>query len=354
MVKWHPTTLWRPNVNDKEQNTKEASGSLMTKGTDIMVSSFDGQDDEAPAGVRTIDRKNQHPNAHHQIRTARATGPRTQIGKQRSSRNGIKHGIFSEATLLKGESRAQFELLRTQMWETLRPEGIVEELLVDKLASLSWRYRRLLSAERAEIQKNTEFLEWDDRNRKNEEAERIGRRQVVEHENGLISKIQNPEILDCCLELLRELREQIKASGLQYEEDTSILYRIYGEEQSLRETPQDTYEQWSDTAETSEEERAREGDATPEECKENVLETLDEEIKRLKLFQRKNAALESLRIKIEIVRQSVPEGPDLDRLLRYETSLERAFDRTLGQLERLQRLRLGQPVAPRLEVNISK
>ena len=85
----------------------------------------------------------------------------------------------------------------------------------------------------------------------------------------MIAKIQNPVILDCCVELLRELREQIKTSGLQYEQDTSILDKIYGEEQSLRETPRDAYEQWFDTAETSEEESAREGYATPEECKES-------------------------------------------------------------------------------------
>jgi hypothetical protein len=39
-----------------------------------------------------------------------------------------------------------------------------------------------------------------------------------------------------------------------------------------------------------------------------------------------------------------------DHLLRYETSIERSFDRTLTQLERLQQMRLGQPVLPKLEV----
>ena len=38
------------------------------------------------------------------------------------------------------------------------------------------------------------------------------------------------------------------------------------------------------------------------------------------------------------------KGSELDYLLRYEASLERNFDRTLGQLERLQRMRLGHPV----------
>jgi hypothetical protein len=46
---------------------------------------------------------------------------------------------------------------------------------------------------------------------------------------------------------------------------------------------------------------------------------------------------------------------ELDRLLRYEASLDRSFDRTLSQLERLQRMRLGQPVPvlPKVEVHHS-
>lgn len=44
---------------------------------------------------------------------------------------------------------------------------------------------------------------------------------------------------------------------------------------------------------------------------------------------------------------------DPSHLLRYEASIERNFDRTLNQLERLQRIRLGQPVLPKLEVHHS-
>lgn len=43
----------------------------------------------------------------------------------------------------------------------------------------------------------------------------------------------------------------------------------------------------------------------------------------------------------------------LDHLLRYDASLERSFDRTLNQLERLQARRRGLPAAPRIDVNIS-
>jgi len=47
------------------------------------------------------------------------------------------------------------------------------------------------------------------------------------------------------------------------------------------------------------------------------------------------------------------EAPQWELLLRYETTLDRAIERTLSQLERAQRTRLGQPVSPRIDVNLS-
>ena len=43
----------------------------------------------------------------------------------------------------------------------------------------------------------------------------------------------------------------------------------------------------------------------------------------------------------------------LELSVRYETTLERAFERALNQLERLQRIRKGQPVSPTLNVQVS-
>ena len=57
----------------------------------------------------------------------------------------------------------------------MQPEGALEELLVEKLATLAWRYRRLLLAESAEIRKNMEFVESDQRDRERVEAESIAR-----------------------------------------------------------------------------------------------------------------------------------------------------------------------------------
>ena len=114
-----------------------------------------------------------------------------------------------------------------------------------------------------------------------------------------------------------------------------------------------TYLMWLNTANTSEEEREREGFATPEQCKENVLDGINAEIRRLKRYQKALASIEADRTKLEMLRRSVPDSPGFDRLLRYEAHLERIFDRTLSQLERLQRMRLGQPVPPPIKVQLS-
>jgi len=283
---------------------------------------------------------------------------RSKGGRHRSSHNAIKHGIFSECALLPGESRDKYESLLTGISDALQPQGRLEELLVEKLAVLTWRQRRLLLAEGAEIRQSTEFWEGDQRIQQAKGTEE----KVLEFtwtatadpsDPDLIRKIQNPDLLERRIELLRELKQAIKSSGFDEERDTSLLEKIYGSENSLREDLSEIYRRWALTAEAAEEERPREGYATPEQCKNKVLSEIQDEIGRLQKYQRERAAVESERSNLETLSRKVPTPEELDRLLRYEASLERSFDRTLNQFERMQRLRRGQPVAPRMDVNVS-
>jgi hypothetical protein len=285
----------------------------------------------------------------------RGTGPRTLEGKERSKHNATRHGIFSSVVVLQKEARAEYESLLNSLWEALRPEGGLEELLVEKLAAISWRHRRLLVAEGAEIQRNTEFLAWDQRSQEQQEAEETKSSSAIQYNDGLMRKFQNPEVLERCIALLVELRQGLETDGFQEEQDTSILRKIYGnhDESHCGETLYDAYLIWLSTATAEEEERQSAGYATPGQCQKNMLQDIAGEIRRLKSYQKTRASIETSRTKLEILRRGVPDSPGLDRLLRYEASLERSFDRTLNQLERMQRMRLGQPVAPRIDVNLS-
>ena len=282
-------------------------------------------------------------------------GPRTPAGKQRSKHNALKYGIFAKNVLLKGESQSEFDSLLNGLLNDLRPEGTLEELLVEKLAALAWRHRRLFLAESAEIRKSMEFFESDQQDREREEEVRIARLSDPFNNSGLIRNIQNPDVLERCQDLLFQLRRHVNEHGFNLEFDKRILEKIYGDhrEQRLREDLYDSYEIWRQTSQTPEEERLREGYALPMECRMNILQLIDEEIVRLRIDQQARAAVQTARTQLEIVSRNVPDGPGLDRLLRYEASLERSFDRTLRQLERLQRITLGQPVPPKLEVRHS-
>ena len=77
----------------------------------------------------------------------KSTGPRTPEGKSVSSLNALKHGLLSQETLLPGEDEALLTSLSERLRAELRPEGELEDLLVDRITSVVWRLRRLGSIE---------------------------------------------------------------------------------------------------------------------------------------------------------------------------------------------------------------
>ena len=67
----------------------------------------------------------------------------------------MKHGLLSsEVVIVRGEGREDiglYEALCDHMRTDFGPVGVIEELLVDKLIELSWRWRRVLRYETAAI-----------------------------------------------------------------------------------------------------------------------------------------------------------------------------------------------------------
>ena len=224
---------------------------------------------------------------------------------------------------------------------------MLEETLVDKLATLSWRYRRLVIAEAAEIQKRAAFLEWNKREHQEKEAleTSVGA--------GLMPKMANPRVLDRCLDLLEQLKDEFEINGFDSGFNKEVLTKLYGYQEHAAETLLEVYEAWGGTAECSDKDREQKGYSSAEECKEVFAVALEVEIKRLEQYKKTRASMEQEKTRLESLRQSVPDAPQLDRLLRYEANLERNFDRTLTQLERFQRMRLGQPVASPIKLDIS-
>jgi hypothetical protein len=255
--------------------------------------------------------------------------------------------------VLKDESQSEFDALLSGLCDYFQPVGAFEEGLVELLAVTRWRQRRLLIAEAAEIQAGGEFIEWDEEQRQLADANNIV--DVKRLNVGLMRQVANSRVLQTCLSLLAELESKFEKSGFEHEDNTLFLSRLYGNfyVKHCEDTLYRSYLIWSQLAGLPEDVRKQNGNPSPQDCKEYFLEELYEEWKRLKDFQEKKTSNESHRMKLESLRRNVPDSPRLDQLLRYAASLERTFDRTLSQLERAQARRLGQPVAPRIDVNVS-
>ena len=56
---------------------------------------------------------------------------------------------------------------------------------------------------------------------------------------------------------------------------------------------------------------------------------------------------------IRLATLAVPNSEVMDKIIRYETAINRQIYRAISELERLQRQRKGEPVPPRINVDIT-
>jgi hypothetical protein len=288
------------------------------------------------------------------------SGPRTELGKQRSKVNAVKYGIFSGVLLLGSESRDDFASLLSGLQTSLQPVGTLEETLVDQLATSYWRYRRMVIAESAEIAKATG-------SEKPTEGDSF-RNAVLQKlfcpaEGSLKSGIVNrsSEDLTSAISSLIQLHGKIKREGLSWERDRDILEEVFGPSV----TPED--EKANHLAQTEElansenfvdqYRRACAGSRESEQAVALDVKTFAEQIENMVVYLDglRKEWIERNEIKRQQTRAAalIPKDEVADKLLRYQTTLERSIERTLTQLERLQRMRLGQPVPPPIKVQIA-
>lgn len=77
----------------------------------------------------------------------RSTGPRTDDGKARSSRNNLRHGLCSQITVLPDEDRDAHDAFCNELIFSLKPETPMERDLAQSIAEDSWRLNRAVAIE---------------------------------------------------------------------------------------------------------------------------------------------------------------------------------------------------------------
>src|SRR5712692_6767362 len=85
--------------------------------------------------------------ARNRANAAHSTGPKTEAGKQRSSLNALRHGLTGHTIVLPSEDMAAYERFTKRFCDDLKPQGILEEQLVQNLADTSWRLNRIPALE---------------------------------------------------------------------------------------------------------------------------------------------------------------------------------------------------------------
>lgn len=82
----------------------------------------------------------------------KSTGAKTPEGKAIVAGNAVKHGLFSRRLILAGESVEEYNQLLDDLFQSFRPAGAGEQILVEKICSAIWRQMRLTRAESASIE----------------------------------------------------------------------------------------------------------------------------------------------------------------------------------------------------------
>jgi len=285
---------------------------------------------------------------------AQKGGVKTPGGKAISRFNAIKHGLLAQEIVVLAADRAEdpdtFAALLKGLQQQFDPQGAVEGLLVEKIAVAYWRLRRACRYESGLVQRDIDQTAEHFYNQTNWKQEKIHKTDQ---------------------QLDQEIAEQ-KEWIADWQNNKRQFRRMKKDGRALA----DTYDQdgaWEDLGETIDPlipEDYDFDDYGPKEICEflhghagwtddkvwKALSTVCDE--HVASHQKKIQALEKQKQryhgKIAVLQKlgNVPSHHELNRLLRYETAIERQFYKALNQLERMQRLRAGDTVPPPLEVEV--
>src|SRR6266542_4038689 len=71
-----------------------------------------------------------------------STGPKTDAGKARSSRNALKHGLTSKDLIVREDEQDEFNELQSSLRQELAPQGALEMLTFNQLVRAAWNMQR--------------------------------------------------------------------------------------------------------------------------------------------------------------------------------------------------------------------
>ena len=263
---------------------------------------------------------------------SKSTGPRTPKGKARSSQNAAKHWIESGRIL--PEEQREAAILRRGFEDDFKPQGLIEEEVIDDLVFNRLIKRRIDIAFTREFSKasiETTIKEMDHRERSS--IQYWLRIAGLSNEYRTERERAEPLNPDDCIPALKTLQSLIRERGVQ-PEDLPKLRDIYGD-QPTEYAALAMYLLVPVATKQAEQDKTAEA-KNDAELKTNILEALQTEIQQQE--RRQDLAQRILEIECAPDLQEPPRHT-LETLLRYRAANTREFNSLLDSLERIRRLR---------------
>ena len=305
-------------------------------------------------GIETLMKKPTSPRqlAANRRNAKSSTGPRTPQGRAISKMNAMKHGILSRQVLVRSmalqENETDLNALYQRFWEEFQPSGPLEEMLVDQIVTAHWRLRRALLAESGEISRSVDRAE-----RKRHQG--MGAHQLWTRwslsPDPIAAMWQSSSGNLVLGEWLREMRETVETEGMLTEAALEKLASCFGGKPNfLLGKLKGLCEKFA--AETTAHPEGLDA-GQKERHKNEVLAFLRSEMAAARLHLERCAEQEDYDDQARQAAAILPSEEVLDKILRYETKLERQMYRAMAQLERVQRMRRGEALPAPLSVDIS-
>jgi len=236
-----------------------------------------------------------------------STGPTTPEGKARSARNTLKHGLLARDVVLTDgdvpECREHFDALLADLIAELQPRTLIEETLVERIATGYWRLRR---AQRFEVGAIRNVAETPDPDAQALQALRDkleATRQQLSADRRFVELLDKP-VHQLTEQERPELERLLKASGLREFDDRRTHKQVV-----RRRLPQTIAQLQANVHALSAELETAQRDAVLRRARRSLVTAL-------------------------------PDKDALLKVVRYENMLDRQIHRALAELRRLRQMPL--------------
>src|SRR5215472_13683497 len=249
----------------------------------------------------------------------RSTGPRSEAGKAVSRLNAMKHGLLARGVVIAvgdyQEDGEEYAGLLDELTEQLQPEGIIEALEVQKIALAYWRKARAVRCEHGAIRARTGDMRLREE-RKRQEA-------IDNALNFGWSLERTAGGLQWLIEFLENVKQEVLHGQVQ-RESLDWLSEHFPDEFSI-----------PDNVAVNAEGLV----VGPPQYLHELAIRIPRKLQGLYPLRKTAAQAEELQLESKILAAAIPPGAVVDKLARYETSIERELDRALERLERMQKRR---------------